>query len=241
MKARRLLMAIAGGAVLWAASEAGAWQWVHSKQWGEAGAWFTLYGEKTTNDPVFTTDIEPCDWYALGELPLPWHTDVLWGFHCDELCYWTYTSFYAGLWDGSLWDMHTYEAWADLGLVGPDAEIMLPGMNLETGDLYVAIDMLEWLAEGGEYEMTWHPEELVYYEFVDGISTDLPGVFVSSEPIYWEPGAPGADLYHGWFSEGWYTGQDVLVCHEFSTVPEPACIALLGLSVLAVRGRRRHG
>ena len=220
MKARRLLMAIAGAAVLWGASDAWGWKWVHSKQFGEVKVWITWNGEPVTGWPYVEYPIMPCMWYPKGLVPLFWHTDLLFKFHCSSVCRWTDTSIYAPYFDGE-WMMHPFEEWESLGLDGEGVEIYVPGMNHMETDLFVALDLLEWTEGGGTYELTWDPEPLTYYTFEDGISADLPGVYVSTEPIEWDPGAPPDDPHHGWVSAGWYSGDEVFVSHEFGTMPMP--------------------
>ena len=141
------------------------------------------------------------------------------------------------------WEMHGLSEWEGLLGLSDDYELWMPGMTHDLQDLFVAVDLLAWQAGNGTYEMTGAPDPLRYYQFTDGMCDELPGVFLSVEPLAWNPDAPETDPYHGFASSGWYTSgpDEIYICHELGLTPEPGALSLAALGGLALLRRRRGG
>ena len=212
---------------------------VHAKQDGHVEWWYTLNGQKI-GLPFWSQEVEACNWYSEG-MEWGWlKTDLLLEFVGHETGQQTTTDWFAPQYQDSEWHMYPMAEWEDLGL-GPSSGYgtHFPGMNHDTQDIHVVTDMLDWVAGDGSYVLSTDPSQH-YYSFTDGISSELPGVYVATEPPTWNPDAPSDSPYHGWESDSWYTGEDMYVCHESRVIPEPSTLAILAIGGLSVFRRWRN-
>jgi len=181
--------------------------------------------------------VKKCNYYKHGPEWGYGKTDLRLKFVCDDTQQATTTSFSAQQYDAGSgqWSMYELPDWSGLG-VGPEAGLWYPGLNSDSQDMHIAIDVLAWMQNNGSYVITGAPEILYNYSFVNGICNDLPGVFASTTDLTWNSGASAGDAYGGW--EGtWYTG-DLYVCHESTITPEPATFLILALGGLLLRRGR---
>lgn len=213
---------------------------VHAKQDGHLTVWLTSFGIPIWK--VFDDDIKYCKHFK-AFCPAPF-SDFKATLPCDTTGKTSTSSIFAPYYDtiNNQWSMYESAEWESMLGLTSENSLQMPGLNSDSQDLYIAVDMLAWQAGNGTYTITGDPEPIRYYQFTNGICSELPGVFLSTEPLTWNPSAPETDPYHGYSSADWYTttSNEVYVCHEFAVaVPEPTTMALLGLGGLTMIRRRR--
>jgi hypothetical protein len=233
---------LALAACLLPGSPAVAYKYHHAWQDGWQETWFTVNGVRVGPVPIERHEVEKCKLYWTGiDKVSDWglvYTDIEGVFVCNQTGKKTATGF--STWDydtaQGVWEMPLAEDWASFG-AGPQHKNWFPGLNSDESDLFVAIDLRAWVEGGGEYE------GLQSYNFADGACAELPGVFVATEALTWDPTAPEASPYGGWTTAAWLTG-DAYICHEYHnpSTPELSTWALLACSGLAgLLMRRRRG
>ncbi len=102
-------------------------------------------------------------------------------------------------------------------------EFLAPSFGHPTLDLYVGIDLTQWVVnpmpfEGGDT-----------FSFVNGVSEMLPGILVGTSPISFSNG--------GWTTESPYTGT-LEVTGAIDGIPEPGTLLLLGITAALARRAR---